>query len=638
MDQTIEFFGRKVLIGILQVLIVLASFWFSFLLRFDFALPETVLFAVFWLMPPLILSKLLIFWWYGLFSGWWRYISIPDLIVLLRANALASLAFAPMTFFLFAIQDFPSSILIIDCILCFLLMGGLRVGVRMLREQVDLKGKGGRNRQKVIIAGAGAVGQTFVREIRQNPNLNMTVLGFIDNDADRQKQRFLGVPVLGTAESLEAILQRQHVDQVIVAQGAVGSRALRKIVETCRAAGIPSKILPAVGNFMNGEISVQQIRDVQVDDLLGRPPVRLDIDEICNFLKNKKILVTGAGGSIGSEICRQVAAFAPKALIILDQAETPLFHIEAELRERFSALALHPCLGDVRDRCSIRMAFATHRPDVVFHAAAYKHVPMSESNPIEAVHNNIFGTRILADTADEFGVSKFVMISTDKAVNPTNVMGASKRAAEIYVQSLARRSSTQMVTVRFGNVLGSNGSVVPTFRRQIEQGGPITVTHPEVTRFFMTIPEAVQLVLQAGSMGKGGEIFLLDMGEPIKIVRLAEEMIRLSGVNATRHIPIVFTGLRPGEKMHEELLLAGEGIKPTRHEKIKIAKATDCDKVFLDRLLEQLYTASRERNGYRVLSLLREIVPEYSPMKRLNEIQPREHVSLPVYNLTPAQS
>lgn len=616
MEQVLGTFSRKLVILCLQILIVVGAFLGSFLLRFDLTIPEPFRLPLLWMLPPLVLTKLAIFWSLGLFSGWWRYVSIPDLVVVLRASAFGSLAFMPIALFAHRIAAFPRSVLIIDAILCFLMMGGVRVGARVLREKVEQWRKGRRIRQEVLIVGAGAVGQTFVREIQQNPHLQMSVIGFVDSDPQRQKLRFLGIPVLGIPAGLAAIFDRHRVDQVIIAQSAVDPPTLQGIVETCRRAGIRSKILPAVGTILNGEVSIRQIRDVQVEDLLGRPPVQLDIAGIRDYLQGRRILVTGAGGSIGSEICRQVAAFAPERLILLDHAETPLFHIEQELKERFPDLTLHPCLADIRDRSGIRSLFSAFSPEVVFHAAAYKHVPMSECNPVEAVRNNVFGTRVVADCAHAAGVGKFVMVSTDKAVNPTNAMGASKRAAEIYVQSLASRSATALVTVRFGNVLGSNGSVVPTFRQQIAKGGPVTVTHPEVTRYFMTIPEAVQLVLQAGSMGQGGEIFLLDMGEPVKIVTLAEEMIRLSGLRLNHDIQIVFTGLRPGEKLYEELLLAGEGVVPTPHRKIKVARAALCDAAILERQLEWLFRALRQRNQARIIGLLQEIVPEYTAEPR----------------------
>jgi FlaA1/EpsC-like NDP-sugar epimerase len=605
---------QKSFLLLIQVVIVVVAFIASFALRFDAGIPQAYWPVILSLLPPLIIIKLSVFWGMGLFAGWWRYISLPDVLVILKANLIASLAFIFYVVFIHHLGNIPRSVLLIDGILCFLMIGGIRVSTRIFRESNALNLKEKNSLQKrVLVVGAGAVGQTIIREIRQNPSLKMMVVGFVDSDPRRQRQRFQGLPVLGTRNDLGEICKKYHIDQVIIAQPALCHKELRSIVECCRKNKIESKILPTMGDIINEEVSVRHIRDVQLEDLLGRDPVRLDIKEIQEYLKGKRILVTGAGGSIGSEICRQVITFSPDCIVLFDNAETPLFHLEKELKEQFPGIELHPRLSDVRDRLAVEQVFAEFRPEVVFHAAAYKHVPMSEINPIEAVKNNVLGTRNLADTAHFFGVRNFVMVSTDKAVNPTNTMGASKRAAEIYVQTLAKKSPTNMVTVRFGNVLGSNGSVVPIFKAQIEKGGPVTVTHPEVTRFFMTIPEAVQLVLQAGNMGKGGEIFLLDMGEPVKIVRLAEEMIRLSGLRAYEDIDIVFTGLRPGEKLYEELLLAGEGVMPTNHEKIRVAQATCHDSATLDRQLERLYQATRKMDKEAVLKTLREIVPEYQP-------------------------
>jgi FlaA1/EpsC-like NDP-sugar epimerase len=603
---------RKVIILLLQTTVILISFITACLLRFDLQVPQNITAVALGFLLPLLAAKLLVFWWMGLFAGWWRYISLPDLLVVFQANALGSLAFALLLVLLQQGRQLPPSVLIIDGILCFVLLGGVRVVARLVREQLEKRRKGHSNaQQRVLIVGAGGVGQSFVREIRQNPRLNMHITGFVDSDSNRQRQRFQGVPVLGSPTQLGRILRNHAIDLVVVAEAAMDRRVIQEVVEVCKQEQVSSKIIPPVSNFLSGDISVRQVRDIQVEDLLGRKPVRLEIAEIENYLQDKFIMVTGAGGSIGSEICRQVAGFRPRGMILLDHAETPLFNIEQELRDKFPSLLQLPCLGDIRDRPGLEAQFAAYRPEVVFHAAAYKHVPMSEVNPNEAVRNNVFGTIHVADLCNAWGVETLVMISTDKAVNPTSAMGASKRAAEIYVQSLARSSSSRMVTVRFGNVLGSNGSVVNIFKKQIEKGGPVTVTDPQMTRFFMTIPEAVQLVLQAGSMGRGGEIFLLDMGEPVTIVHLAEEMIRLSGLRPGRDIDIVFTGLRPGEKLHEELLLAAEGIQPTAHEKIKVVEAVFFPPEQLKRQLENLSQAVSKRDLPAMLRALQTIVPEY---------------------------
>jgi FlaA1/EpsC-like NDP-sugar epimerase len=373
------------------------------------------------------------------------------------------------------------------------------------------------------------------------------------------------------------------------------------------------KTLPSVGGLLDGSVSIEQIKDVSLDDLLGRDPVRLDTQKISAYLRGKRVLITGAGGSIGSELCRQVARFSPEKLVLFENGETPLFSIEQELRDKYPKLRIYPIIGDIRYRARVEAIFDEFLPEVVFHAAAYKHVPMMEFNPAEAVNNNVRGTQVVAQAAHMFKAEHFVMVSTDKAVNPTNIMGTTKRAAEKLVQALARRSSTRFVTVRFGNVLGSNGSVIPTFQEQIRNGGPITVTHKNITRYFMTIPEAAQLVLQAGSMGEGGEIYLLDMGEPVKILHLAEELIRLSGKEPYEDIDITFTGLRPGEKLYEELLLDGEGVKPTTHEKICVARSVQEDETTLQGQLDELFDSARKLDLGRTVEVLREIVPEYNP-------------------------
>lgn len=603
-----------VLIILLQAAIVVASLWGAFAVRFDFNISSVQLSRFYSLLPALLAIKLGVFWWQGLFRGWWRYVSMADLVVIVRANVIASLLFLLYAFLAYRGTNIPRSVLVLDWMFCFLFMGGVRFFTRALREHyLPMPARNRQPRSRLLVVGAGDAGQMIAREIRLNPALNLEVVGFVDDDPRKRKQSFQGFPVLGKIRRIGRICQEQGVDEIVIAIPSASGKDLRHIVELCQATGVKFKTLPGVGQLIDGKISIQQVKDVELEDLLGRASVKLDLSRIEACLKGKRVLVTGAGGSIGSEICRQVARFHPKKIVLFENAETPLFQIERELRMKFPGLRIVPIIGDIRFKARVEAIFDEFLPEVVFHAAAYKHVPMMECNPAEAANNNVRGTRIIADAAHQFKVERFVMISTDKAVNPTNVMGASKRAAELYVQALAKRSRTNFVTVRFGNVLGSNGSVIPIFKEQIAKGGPVTVTHPEVTRFFMTIPEASQLVLQAGSMGKGGEIFLLDMGEPVKIVKLAEELIQLSGYRPYEDIEIAFTGLRPGEKLYEELLLAGEGVQPTCHEKIMVAKAAEGDEAVLVRQIEELYLLARAVDLAGVVVKLQEMVPEFQP-------------------------
>lgn len=606
--------GRILVIVALQVAIVVLSFWGAFALRFDFRIPPASQQKFFEVLPLLLLIKLGVFWWLGLFRGWWRYVSMADLLVIFKANSLASLLLLLYAFLMYRGTNMPRSVLVLDWVFCFLLISGVRFVTRALREHyLPMPARRHEPRSRLLVVGAGDAGQMIAREIRLNPTLNLEIVGFVDDDPRKRKQSFQGFPVLGKLRRIGRICQEQAVDEIVIAIPSASGKDLRHIVELCQTTGVKFKTLPGVGQLIDGKISIQQVKDVELEDLLGREPVKLDLSRIEAFLRGKRVLVSGAGGSIGSEICRQVARFQPKKIVLFENAETPLFQIERELRTKFPDLRIVPIVGDIRFKARVEAIFDEFLPEVVFHAAAYKHVPMMECNPAEAANNNVRGTRIIADAAHQFKVERFVMISTDKAVNPTNVMGASKRAAELYVQALAKRSRTNFVTVRFGNVLGSNGSVIPIFKEQIAKGGPVTVTDPEVTRFFMTIPEASQLVLQAGSMGKGGEIFLLDMGEPVKIVKLAEELIQLSGYRPYEDIEIAFTGLRPGEKLYEELLLAGEGVQPTCHEKIMVARAAECDEAVLVRQIEELYQLARAMDLTGVVAKLREMVPEFQP-------------------------
>lgn len=623
--------GRKFLILAGQMIMVLTAFLLAIVLRFDGALPAEFISVLPALILPLLAIKLTCFFLLHLFSGWWRYVSLPDLIALLKANLSASACFAlylgygPLT------VTIPWSVLVLDGVLCFLLMSGLRVSVRLGRELLCTYSKSCNEEMKrIVVVGSGAVAQTIIREIRQSPRMNGEVVGLVDQDSGRLRHWFQGVQVLADIEGLGELLRRASIDQVILANPALDLKQLRKIVATCRKYGVTSKILPNVCEILNEDVSIQHVRDVKLEDLLGRPSVHLDVNNIQQYIGGKRVLITGAAGSIGQEICRQVARFGASSIVLFDQAETPLFDVERELKSSFPTVEFIPSLSDIRDAAKVDFVFNRFRPEVVFHAAAYKHVPMSECNPVAAVKNNVIGSRNLVNAADRYGADHFVMISTDKAVNPTNIMGASKRAAEIYVQAMAANSRTSIVTVRFGNVLGSNGSVVPIFQHQILKGGPVTVTDPEVTRFFMTIPEAVQLVLQAGSMGQGGEIFVLNMGEPVRIVQLAEELIRLSGLTPYKDIDLVFTGLRPGEKLHEELLLDEEGIMPTNHDKICVAQARRHNLAELNLHLDRLDQACAAMASEQVIRLIRTLVPEYHSanssqslfVSRINAVRP----------------
>ncbi len=612
--KEIVYRNRLIITFVTTSLIIVTSFLLAYAFRFDFTIPHEYRGRVLSLLPALLIIKLAVFWRFGCFKGWWRYVAMPDLIQIVKASILGSAVFIVYNVFVYHLDRVPRSVLALDGIFCFLGIVGIRVVTRALREHYLPLRQGTELRQtRALIVGAGDAGQLIAREIRSNAQVDLNVIGFIDDDPMKRRGVFQGLTVLGSQKKLQKVINKFGVDEVIIAIPSASGKQIRSIVKLCQEAKVRFRILPGVGELIDGRVSVQQIRDVDLNDLLGREAIFLDEAQIRHYLQGQRVLVSGAGGSIGSEICRQVARFNPQELILFENAETPLFLIEQELKDAFPQLTIIPVVGDVRNCSRVNVIFSEHRPQVVFHAAAYKHVPMMEINPAEAVHNNVHGTRVLADAADRTGVEKFVMISTDKAVRPTNIMGTTKRVAELYVQSLDRRSNTSFVTTRFGNVLGSNGSVIPTFKEQIEKGGPVTVTHPEVTRFFMTIPEATQLVLQAGSMGSGGEIYLFDMGEPVKISYLAEELIKLSGLEPHEDIEIVYTGLRPGEKLYEELLLDDEGVLPTSHNKICVAQSMVTSYSELSGMIDNLVTDAKELNIVGIKEKLQMIVPEYSP-------------------------
>ena len=609
-----NFFQKRLpLIIVTNIIIIVLSLLLAFAVRFDFILvPQTI--EVFWqLLPAVIAMKLLVFWRYGLFNGWWRYVSMADLITICKANIIASAGVVAYAVFIHRLESIPRTVLFLDGLFCFVFIAGIRFSIRAWRENYYPMVFGRHEKKRVLIVGAGSAGQMIVRELHLNRKLKYTAVGFVDDDPRKQRASFHGLAVFGKCEAIPRVCRRRKIAEVVIAIPSANGAKIKDIVALCQQVEVPFKTLPSVGSLIDGSVSVQQLKDVSLEDLLGRDPVRIENQKISNYLAGKRVLITGAGGSIGSELCRQICRFSPDKLILFDNAETPLFEIDKELSVFYPDLSIFPIIGDIRYRARVEAIFDEFMPQVVFHAAAYKHVPMMEINPAEAVNNNVRGTQVVAETSDLFGVERFVTVSTDKAVNPTNVMGATKRSAEKIVQALSRRSKTRFVTVRFGNVLGSNGSVIPTFTEQIKDGGPITVTHKDITRFFMTIPEASQLVLQAGSMGNGGEIYLLDMGEPVKILHLAEELIRLSGKVPYDEVDIEFTGLRPGEKLYEELLLDGEGVQPTSHEKICVAASVVEDEELLQQQLDLLFDAARKMDLSRVLDLLQAIVPEYQP-------------------------
>jgi FlaA1/EpsC-like NDP-sugar epimerase len=592
-----------------QILLICASYYGSFLLRLDTALDESAR-ASFWdTLPLVILVKLIIFYRFGLLRGWWRYVGMDDLVHISLATLSSSSILFGLIEFVWRVRGYPRSVILIDMVLSVMMVGGARFVVRAYTERAQ---KDAGQQRRTLIVGAGKAGTAIVRELKSNPALQYCPIGFVDDDSSKIGIKINGLKVMGTTDKLKQLIAKYQVEWVFIAIPSAKGSQIEKIVDKCRECQISFKILPPIGELLNRQASVAQMRKLRVEDLLTRNPVRLDQEQIMGRLEGKVLLITGAGGSIGSELARQVASFHPRRLVLFDRSETDLFKIGRELSNKHPELDQVSVVGDILDVKVLRETFALYQPNSIFHAAAYKHVPMMEKNCFQAVTNNVFGTYNVALVAKQFHADDFVMISSDKAVKPTNVMGVTKRLAELIILAL-QRNHTRFIAVRFGNVLGSNGSVLPIFEEQIANGGPVTVTHPEANRYFMTTAEAVQLVLQASTMGKGGEIFVLNMGEPVNIVNLARRVILLSGLEPDKDIKIVFTGLRPGEKLTEQLRLDGEGIKPTFHEKIYVLEGGDPDFEQVRRWLEELSELVDRRNVHGFISKLVEIVPEYAP-------------------------
>jgi len=508
---------------------------------------------------------------FGIYHWAWQYASVKELISLVEAVGISSMLIA-FSILIFGFVGFPFRVLVVDAVICFAFLGGGRLFIRHWMQNMHKGNKMGKKRV-ILIVGAGDAGEMISREMLKLPHLGYSPVGFVDDDNTKKGMYIHGLPILGETNEIRTLVDKYSIDEIVIAIPSAAGKEIRRIVNYCEESKVLFRIVPGVYELIDGSIHISQIRNVQIDDLLGREPVAIDLKEIAGYLTDAVILVTGAGGSIGSEICKQVALFQPKELLLFGRGENSIFNIEWELRKKYPFLNIKVVIGDMRDNLKVDYLFKKYHPTVVFHAAAHKHVSLMEANPDEAILNNILGTQNLIRAADHYGVKIFVNISTDKAVNPTSVMGASKRIIEMILQAQAQGGSeTKFVSVRFGNVLDSRGSVVPIFKQQILAGGPVTITHPGVTRYFMTIPEAVQLVIQAGAMGKGGEIFILDMGEPVKILDLAKDLIKLSGLEVGQDIEIKIIGLRPGEKLFEEIFTSSEGTRATKHKKIFIAK------------------------------------------------------------------
>ena len=591
---------------------------FAFLLRFEGQVPQQYfdnggLAAA---IALVLLATIPVFLFFRLYSFTWSYVSLEDLLLLAR-GLFVSAAFAAIIFILLRGQNFfvgfPRSVLLLSYLLLFVFMGGLRLSKRaFLQWMVDRKKWAAKER--TLIVGAGDEGEEILRSIMQSQKSAYVPVGFVDPRSSRVGATIHGVRVLGKIGELETLVPQYEVETAIIALSPNDSSYIRKAVELGRKAGLRKiQIVPPLSELLGGQISLRDLREVQVEDLLGRDQVSLDEQAIKQFLTGKNVLVTGAAGSIGSELSRQIAKFSPASLVLVDQDETGVFWMNREMRENFSLVPHYAFVADITDKQKMNSIFQKHKPDVVFHAAAYKHVPLMEEQADEAVKNNVFGTLTVAETAIENGVERFVFISTDKAVNPTSAMGATKRVGEMICQALNEKNRTKFVSVRFGNVLDSRGSVIPVFREQIKKGGPVTVTHPNMRRYFMSTPEACLLVLEAGAIGRGGEVFVLDMGEPIHILELAKEMIRLSGYEPDTDIPIVFTGERPGEKLFEDMLTAEEGTEATKNEKIFVAKLSAAQTETLEKVLELLQEVAQQGDRDKILRVLQSVVPNYTP-------------------------
>ena len=600
-----------------DAVLVALAYSLAYLIRFEGTLSLREMAQLKAALPFVVPLKLICFFIFGLYRGMWRYTSLVDLRKDFIATSIASAVIIFFILYHYRFQSYSRSVYIIDWGLTFMFTGGVRLLIRILLGSPLLSFWTQKNRRgdfhvkKLLIVGAGNAGEKVLREIHETRWNRFRPAGFLDDDPEKRGKAIHGIPVLGTLDDIGKI--PVGFDEILISIPSAKGEAMRRIVSLCEETGKPFRTVPGIGELIDGTVLVKSIRKVHLEDLLDREEVHLDEEEIRQYIKDKRVLITGAGGSIGSELVRQVGRFHPQAMALLDFSEVNLFLIEGECRQRFGFIPVSGFLVDVKNRESACRAFREFGPDTVFHAAAYKHVPMQEMHPWEAVFNNIAGTRNMVEAALENRVERFVLVSTDKAVRPANVMGATKRVAEMIVECVNGGVATRFMAVRFGNVLWSSGSAIPTFQKQISRGLPVTVTHPEITRYFMSIPEAARLILQAGAMGRGSEIFILDMGKPMRIVDLARDLIRLSGLEPDKDIPIQFIGLRPGEKLYEELITEGEGIVATDHEKILVLHGNAHNRDALNTQIDELFAVADTYDAAAIKEKLREIVPEYTP-------------------------
>ncbi len=603
---------RRIFVILLDLVAIVLAYWGSFMLKFGGDIPRTEMSLMSNTIFVVLIIRFAMFAYFKVYAGLYKYASINDLIQILKAVTAGSVMLVVPVYF-FRIPLFPRSIFILEWLLLVFLAGGLRFALRTVREITPSILRPGK---RVLIVGAGDAGEMIAREIKGARELHYQPIGFIDDNPAKKGMRIHGIPVLGDQTDIKRIAESKHISEIIIAVPSASSRQMRSIIEKCRDAAVSFKTVPPLKEILDGKVSMRHVRDIRVDDLLGREPVNLDEGVIRNFISGRRILVTGAAGSIGSEICRQSARFNPESLLMLDRAENNLYKLEIELSAEYSGADKAVMVADVCDKVKMDRIIGEFRPDIIFHAAAYKQVPLMEYFPEEAVKNNVIGTRTVADAAIRRNVSAFIMISTDKAVRPTSVMGATKRIAEMMVNLLAENGNTKFVTVRFGNVLGSDGSVVELFTRQIEDGGPVTVTDPRVTRYFMTISEATLLVMMAGAIGSNGRLMVLKMGEQVKIVDLAKDMITLAGYRPNEEIEIQYVGLRPGEKLYEELFVENEGMLPSAHPKIMIAETARPERSTLMADIDDLHDLAFQIRRDEIVDKIKQMVPSYTPMRQ----------------------